>query len=204
MTSIARETLQKARFFLKQTEDQTERDHKAAATMLEAVVVFTRSVTFHLQKEFASSPGFKEWYEEVRKQLAADDFSQFMLTKRNFILKEGTLSTNRVFSFAADVVISISDFAEVTVKRGAPWYKRPMHIIWDDLTAPIRSAAGKYRRQRSMRKRAQTKRNSGTQRSADLFFAEKEWQSVPASTLIRNFHDRLERIVSDAEDRFQQ
>ena len=74
MTSIARETLQKARLFLKQTEDQTERDHKAAATMLEAVVVFTRSVTFHLQKEFASSPGFKEWYEEVRKQLAADDF----------------------------------------------------------------------------------------------------------------------------------
>ena len=60
--SIARRTLRKARFFAGQAEQSKTGQREAFETYLEAAIVFGRSVTYHIQKEFKHENGFDDWY----------------------------------------------------------------------------------------------------------------------------------------------
>lgn len=59
---------------------------------LNAFLAAARSVTFILQKEMASVPGFPAWWATKRKQLADDAAAAFFQSLRNFSQKEGRVS----------------------------------------------------------------------------------------------------------------
>lgn len=59
---------------------------------LNAFLAAARSVTFLLQKEMAAVPGFGNWWDGQRKQLANDSAANFFLKLRNFSQKEGRVS----------------------------------------------------------------------------------------------------------------
>lgn len=67
--SIARETLEAARLFAKQA-DAAGNDIMGFRHNLEAAIVFGRSVTFHIQKEFTRHAGFDKWYSEQQLRWA--------------------------------------------------------------------------------------------------------------------------------------
>jgi hypothetical protein len=54
LRSVAAGTLFKATFFLDAARLADPNDHAAVANNIEAVIVYARSVTFHLQSEFAT------------------------------------------------------------------------------------------------------------------------------------------------------
>jgi hypothetical protein len=63
MDSIAAGTIKKARFFVDQASRTDPNDREAITNNVEAAIVFARSVTIHLQSEFAHVPGCHEWYK---------------------------------------------------------------------------------------------------------------------------------------------
>jgi len=93
MESTASLTLRKARLFLAQARAADPNDRDAIASNLEAAIVFCRSVTFHLQSQFAHSTGFVEWYAEQQHRLGEQPLSRFMLNQRNYVLKVGPANT---------------------------------------------------------------------------------------------------------------
>ncbi len=59
---------------------------------LNAFLSSARSVTFLLQKEYASTVGFREWWQRDRVTLANDVAARFLLELRNFSQKQGPVS----------------------------------------------------------------------------------------------------------------
>lgn len=57
--SVARHTLEQARDFLRLSDGLIESDREASAALIEAAIVFGRSITFHLQKEFFTQSRFR-------------------------------------------------------------------------------------------------------------------------------------------------
>lgn len=82
--------LNSARFFLDRTKKaEAQGDRVATEQFLQATVVFSRSVTLHMQKAYRHVPGFDSWYGGKQHELAIDRDMRFLLQTRNFILKEG-------------------------------------------------------------------------------------------------------------------
>ncbi|NGX32152.1 MAG: hypothetical protein K1060chlam4_00193 [Candidatus Anoxychlamydiales bacterium] len=54
-----------------------------------AFVIFARTVTFVLQKEFSENKGFEIWYQKKRDNLSNNPIAKFFLDQRNTIEKEG-------------------------------------------------------------------------------------------------------------------
>ncbi len=73
---LADEKLQEAVYFLEQMRSTTE-NPDAFRWNLSALLSAARSVTFYLEKEFSREPGFREWYQERREEMAADAEMRF-------------------------------------------------------------------------------------------------------------------------------
>lgn len=205
MPSTARVTLDKARFFLERARETKLNERQAFIAYFEAAIVFARSITFHLQKEFASDPDFSSWYSKKQQALAKNRFAKFLLEQRNYVLKEGPVATKRVIEVTMTASLHLSGTATVKVIRGAPWYKRPLHILIEDATYPIRSYIHRLRERRAAAARARRARQEHTISTTtrdEIYFADDEWQTVPAVELIGRQLDAFEAIVSDAEERF--
>lgn len=138
MESVAGVTLEKARFFVDQAGQADPNDREAIANYLEAAIVFARSITFHLQSQFAHISGFGEWYAEQQKRLADDHLSRFMLHQRNYVLKVGPASLKRIVGVTFTESIMLSDEVSVRVVRGKPWYRRSPRILLLDAIFPLR------------------------------------------------------------------
>lgn len=204
MQSVARLTLAKARFFLDRAEEATPNQRDAFCNYLEASIVFARSVTFHLQKEFSDRPDFNDWYASQQKSLADSQLARFLLEQRNYVLKEGPVPTHRVLEMTMTASIHLSGSATVKVIRGAPWYRRSPRILFKDAIYPLRNRLHSYRQRRTefkARARLQPPQSSGVTRDA-IYFSETEWRSTPAIDLVRRQLGELEDIVSEAERRF--
>ena len=130
--SIAETTLLKARFFVEQASGTQPHDRVRLTNYLEAAIIFTRSVTLHLQKQFAGIPGFEEWYAKQQHQLRADPLSQFLLAQRNYVLKEGPVSVKRIIQLHLTESVHVSESVSVKVVSGKPWYKRSPRILGED------------------------------------------------------------------------
>lgn len=87
--SVARNTLGKARFFLNQAELCETSDREAFEAYLAAAIVFARSITFHIQKEYRHQPNFENWYSHHEAKMRDDPICKFFIEKRNLIVKEG-------------------------------------------------------------------------------------------------------------------
>jgi len=204
MTSVARSTIAKARFFLDRADEAGANERVAFCNCLEAAIVFARSVTFHLQKEFANHLGFDTWYAVHQKSLTQNRLGRFLLEQRNYLLKEGPIATHRVIEMTVTASVHASCSATITVIRGAPWYRRSLRILWEDATSPLRERLHSFRAKRSQAKaRKLLEESSSPDNTRDhIYFSNDEWKSDPAIELVRRLLVELEVIVLQAEQKF--
>jgi hypothetical protein len=207
MTLIARETLRKSQYFLDKARSLSIAERNDLSTLLEAAIVFSRSVTLHLQKELASEATFGPWYEEWRRRLGQSPISVYLLEQRNYVLKEGPLRTRRILSIAGTARIRITASATIRVIRSAPWYRRAPSIIVQDLLWPLREWLRKRRQRRELEHRDMLAREAvaaSSQPATDLlYFAEHEWADTPAMNLVGQHLSLLDDLVTDAERTFR-
>lgn len=201
--SIARRTVERATFFLERAELCGTDDRKAFEHFLEAAIVFGRSVTFHLQKEFGHLAGFESWYGEKQAQMASDPVFGFFKDKRNYILKEGPIPVPKTAAVAVTGTITFSSFVEARVTRAKPWYRRRPKIWLEDVrTAIVRPVRRWQYERRLAKKRKQHQQPTPTEVHERLHFEEPEWRDRAATDVLREYLLKLERLVAEAESRF--
>lgn len=201
MPLVASTTLKKARFFLDHARASSA-DRDSQTSFLEAAVVFSRSVTFHLQKELSGNSAFAVWYEHQQKRLKGIPVSRYLMEQRNYVLKEGPLPTRRTIVVVLTEAIAISSSFSARVIRASPWYRRSPAILWQDAMRPLREW---HRRRTALRAKntsaLQERKDAGTVRYL-LHFDEPEWAQTTAIDLISQHLDILSEVVSEAERRF--
>ena len=203
MNGIARRTLERAQFFLERAELSGSGDRKAFEHSLEAAIVFGRSVTFHLQKEFNARTGFKEWYAQKQEQMTSDPLFEFFKERRNYILKEGPVPVQKTITVVVTESITLSDFVEARVKRAKPWYRRSPKIWWEDIKAAIVGPLRRWQFERQLsRKRKQRQRPTRSEIQERLHFEEPEWRNRAATDVLQEYLLKLECLVGEAESRF--
>jgi hypothetical protein len=203
MESTASLTLRKARLFLAQARAAYPNDHHATASNLEAAIVFCRSVTFHLQSQFAHSPGFVDWYAEQQNRLREQPLTRFMLDQRNYVLKVGSLITTRNVDLS--ITESLVNRGEISVQiiRGQPWYRRSPKTLIADLLYPLRQNVRLWQERRRWRRQAKESAKSSAVITRDaLYFTDPEWKGTPALDLVDQQLTILADIVKQAEARF--
>lgn len=207
MPSTARGTLDAAHFFVAKAAEVQRADTNALRHYLEAAIVFARSVTFHIQSEFRGREGFDSWYSVWQERLRQDPVAQFVLDKRNLVLKVGRVGLTHEVSLHMGDIIFASEFAVLRVVRGTPWYRRSLRILWQDAIRPWRERLARHRAKRARKRRQQTRKE---QRQASAAVSDYRVRFVDApiadcsatELLTRNLH-MLEELVADAEARFE-
>jgi hypothetical protein len=201
--SIARRTLRKARFFAEQAEQSKVGQREAFETQLEAAIVFGRSVTFHIQKEFAHEEGFEDWYSLHQNKLKNDSVATFFHERRNFILKQGPVNIHKIIIAEIHETVNVSCTVEAKVIRGQPWYRRSISALWSDFKMPFVGWINRRRQRRELeRTRAKTSQEPESKVTDEYFFLDQEWPKRPALELLNEWLDKLEIIVNDAERKF--
>jgi hypothetical protein len=209
MTSVARETLQKARLFLAQANQVMATDSTAFLANLEAAIVFGRSITFHLQNEYRSCTGFEEWYTLEQHKMRHDPLLRFLVEARNLILKQVSLGVRRYVFLSGAVTVRVISSARLRVKRAERWPKRGVKILWEDVSRDVRywvcthifqPVLERFRRFASDLK---ARRITSVATSSDQFyFDEPAWDHTPAVELVEEYLDKLEKVVTDVEATF--
>jgi len=201
--SVASQTLGRANFFLDYAETYAFVNRQAFEHFLEAAIVYGRSVTFHLQKEYSKKSPFDDWYREKQEEMRKDTLFQFFLNKRNYILKEGPVSIRKTTAVNITETAIASDFVEVQVVRGRPWFKRGPKTLFGDLCAPLLQKYHKWKYERDLfRKRNKRNEQQQSEVREFLHFEEPEWHDRPATDLVREYLRKLATIINDAEMRF--
>jgi hypothetical protein len=199
--SIAAKTLEKASFFLDQAETCPDLD--AFGHFLEAAIVYGRSVTFHLQKEFKNCSGFDVWYSEKQEQMTKDPLFSFLLKKRNYSLKEGPVSIQKTIAITITETVSVSDFVEVYITRGKPWYRRGLRILFEDLYSPLFQKFRKWRYERELCRQRKVRNKPQEAEVREIrHFEEPEWRTRPATDLVREYLQSLAALVKEGEALF--
>lgn len=201
--SIARRTLRKARFFAEQAEQSKVGQREAFEAYLEAAIVFGRSVTFHIQKEFTCKEGFDDWYSSHQNKLTNDSVAKFFLERRNFILKQGPVNIHKIIIAEFHDTLNVSCTVEAKVIRGQPWYRRSIRFLWSDFKMPFVGWINRRRQRRQLeRTRAKASQEPESKLTDEYFFLDQEWPKRPALELLNEWLDKLEIIVNDAERKF--
>jgi hypothetical protein len=212
MTSVARGTLNKARLFRNlASRAQAESDNETFEASLEAAIVFGRSVTFHLQKEFNATPGFGVWWEEQRNLLGNDPPARYFVELRNSILKEEPpLVRPTVFaSFRSSLKVTSRVTARVESNEGR------VLRAWRTIRFSTRKVKSNFgHRARRWYQRISSKIGSGytclvlkfrppaPSPPADFYFADSRWREKSALEYLDGYLARLEVIVTSAEMKF--
>jgi hypothetical protein len=202
--STGRQTLERARFFLAEARGTSIDDRKRLLHFLEAAIVFGRSVTFHLQSQYAHEPGFDSWYTQQQTELKKDPLSRFFLEKRNYVLKVGQLVIGKHVDMHIQSTVHLTTSVSVVVVRGQPWYRRSPRILIADMAYPIRQQLHAWR----ARRRQRVDRDSAAECSGrvtlteSVRFADEAWHHRSALDLLSDYLARLEPIVAEAERSF--
>lgn len=199
----ARMKVEQARFFVSQSSQAEAGQREVLANNFEAAIVFGRSVTFCLQKDFHNKPGFNRWYAKKQEIMRQDPLFKLFLEKRNYILKQGTTGIHKSINVEATATVGISDFLTCKVKRGRPWYRRSTKILWEDFRARIREPIREWMWKRKMRRKATQKKPSSTVKvSEGYYFDDPAWENREIFDLFNEYLNKLELIVSEAEIKF--
>jgi hypothetical protein len=199
----------------------TATDRREFDNDLQAAIVFGRSVYHYLDSlaEAANADaGYRIWFHSKKQAMAADVILEYFRRERDITLKERTEGVRRRVTLSAQDEVYISDYAEMRVTRGAPWYRRNPRIIWQDISAAVTRPLKRWRHRAAedlkRRRRIVTGRISAWQarrRAArevpsvrEFYFsdADPEGQDRPAVDLVREYLGRLEAVVVEAEASF--
>jgi hypothetical protein len=201
--SEARRTLSQSRFFLEQAHAAETIDRSAFEHFIEAAIVFGRSVTFHLQKEYSSRPGFWEWYSVRQAEMADDPIFSFLRDKRNYILKEGSIPVRQSISISLASTVMMSGLVEARVIRGQPWYcRRPSIWIQDGKAAIVRASRRVVRWWHHSTRRRPAPATKRVAAKTRLHFEDSPWRERAATDVIGEYLTKLESIVAEAERKF--
>lgn len=200
----ARKKLEQARLFVSRAYQVKPDQREILVGNLEAAIVFGRSVTFCLHKDFHDKPGFDVWYAKKQDLMRQDPLFKYFVEKRNYVLKEGSAGIYKSINMEIALTIGISDFVtSCKVIRGRPWYRRSPKILWQDYKASIREPIRQWMWKRNMRNRAKRKRAHSTVKvSEGYYFDDPAWESREIFDLFGEYLDKLEQIVSEAEKTF--
>lgn len=200
---LARLKLEQARFFTTRASEALPAQREAFLNFIEAAIVFARSVTFCLQSEYRHKPDFDSWYLSKQETMKKNPIFAFFRDKRNYVLKEGSAGVHKVVSVAIEEKIGFSDFAEIRVIRGQPWYRRSPKILWGDFRAAIMKPIRRWLWQReTKRQNLQLQRQSKVEVTEGFFFDDPKWKDRPACDLLQEYLNELEQIITEAETRF--
>ena len=205
MQSTASLTLAKAQLFLNQARQADPNDREKTMANLEAAIVFGRSVTFHLQSQFAHAPGFDTWYAKQQDFLRAQHLSRFLLEQRNYVLKVGPAVVHRIVDVSITERLFLRDEVTVQVIRGQPWWHRSLKVLLEDALYPWRQRIHLWKERREWGKavKERVQESAEVSTSDELHFSDPEWKDSPAMPLVGKHLAVLSGIVSDAESRFQ-
>ena len=160
-------------------------------------------MTFCLQSEYRHKPDFDSWYLSKQEAMKKDPIFAFFRDKRNYVLKEGSAGVHKVVSVAIEEKIGLSDFVEINVIRGHPWYRRSPKILWEDLRAAIMKSIRRWLWQReTKRQNLRLQRQSKVDVTEGFFFNDPKWKDRPACDLLQEYLNKLEQIIAEAETRF--
>jgi hypothetical protein len=210
VANTTRAALEKARFFLAQAEAAEPAAHTVRRlpflANIEAAVVFGRSVTLYLQKEFSNQSEFHGWYEQVRARLRANPRFQYLLETRNLILHEGPAPIRRTVQVTVHFAMSSDMTLDTVVIRGQPRYRRSAHILYADTLAKLLDPVRRWKRRRdAIRKQKAALREQATSAPSvadGFYFDEPGVAEVPVKEVVREYLDELEIVVAEAETRF--
>ncbi|OLC12041.1 MAG: hypothetical protein AUH29_17565 [Candidatus Rokubacteria bacterium 13_1_40CM_69_27] len=192
----ARATLDRARFFLRQAAICGIEDPVGFEHYINACIVFGRSVTFQLQKEFKHRAGFDNWYEPLQTEMKEDKLSLFFNAARTFIIhKEGSLRTQERVTRSRVIGILPVGWIELP-EHDAAWYRR--------LRA---SGLRPYYRLKLkwffFRERRRARHLPIEMVTVDLHFEDAgPLGATPALQLTKEYLNGMEAIVEEAELRF--
>lgn len=105
---LVEERLVEAAFW---TDEMRSAQSEVFGYQLNAFLSSARSVTFLLQKEFATVPGFAEWWEERRIEIRQDGAARFFLEMRNHSQKQGRVAIAGSSYDTASGTVRINCFA---------------------------------------------------------------------------------------------
>lgn len=201
--SVARITVGKTRILLSQARAAVL-DRPVFEANFEAAIVLARTVTLHLQKEYAHTPGFPTWWSSQQAALAEDHLARFFLETRNYILKEGPPALIQLATVQLQGSIEPEGSLTVRALRGRPWYKRSPRIWWQDLRqrAPDWIARPRMRPQRKVLEQLSRMREVPGTATAHYQFLDEEWAGRDAAALLEDNLDTLESVTLEAEARF--
>lgn len=84
---LAQECLDKARFFSERAGAVETQDRTQFTYFFETAIVWARSVTLLLQKQYNRTPAFRGWYASQQNALQADQLAQFFLEAKELRFK---------------------------------------------------------------------------------------------------------------------
>jgi len=193
---LARDCLEKARFFLEKARVAEAKDQTHFRYLFETTIVWARSVTFVLQTQYKRVPGFEDWYAKCQDELGRDALSRFFKEQRNFVLKRKSVELRKVTT----VTLHVSVQTSVTVKTiYSPWRSRLRYFPQDVLAGLRRRVAAFRRWLRSWQYKRQHRR---VVTAEHMFFIEEPWTKEPALGLLEKHLQKLEGIVNDAVRQF--
>lgn len=200
--SGARQTLEMVRLMLDMAEGQDFEERKKFLALFQSAIVFGRSITFHLQKEYAHQPGFKDWYVVQQASLDADPLARFILETRNFALKEGPPPITRHIMAEMHATARVVVGMDAVIIRAQPWYRRAPKILWADIKHEAMRIVTKWRRRHERRRVQKPEREQVARVTQTWKFDHPDWDDRPALELVREYLDTLELIVVEAEEKF--
>lgn len=200
MMNLAKDCLDKARFFAENARAAETRDQTQFRLFLETAIVWSRSVTLLLQKQYSKIPGFADWYANQQDELQADPLARFFLHQRNFVLKQKSLPLGKGVNVHPPPVSITVEVPVPTVRviRGS-WRSRLRHLLQDFLTV-IRQRMEKIRTRLRHRKRKQEPTKGVI--TEYFHFTEQPWDTEPAIDLLDRHLEHLQRLVNSATEQF--
>jgi hypothetical protein len=201
----ARIKLEQARFFVSQASQAKPDQREALVSNFEAAIVFGRSVTLCLQKDFHDKPSFDSWYAKKQDIMRQAPLFKLFLEKRNYVLKQGGAGIHKAINVEITDTLTLSEFVSVKITRGRPWYRRSVKILWEDLRAAIREAIREWIwKQRMKRKAKRKKPPTSSKISEGFYFDDSDWNKRELFDLFEEYLGKLEQIVVEAEKEFSQ
>ena len=190
----AQKCLDKARFFSDKAVAVETQDRTQFSYFFETAIVWARSVTLLLQKQYHRTPGFTDWYKSQRNVLSADQLAQFFLKERNFVLKEGSVSLRKVITVKMHASVGIEARVTVKVIRGS--WRSKLRYLGQDTLADLKQRTEKIRRRLGRRK---PKREPSTATTTEhMYFVKEPWDKEPAIDLLDRYLERLQLLVNNA------
>jgi len=204
MASVARQTLSAAQYFLNSANAAAQTDLTIFSYNIQAAIVFGRSVTFHLQKEFTGQSEFNAWYGRWQTTMSNDPVCRYFVGKRNYVLKEGHVDFTRSTTVLIAADLTMHGDVGTIVIRGSPWYRRPWRILIEDLVRSLRQWLIQKQKQRAETKLRRATDSTGRTRAVTvIYFEDSPVPDEPAIDLVRQHLDFLEHLVGEAEARWR-